>query len=134
MNSLSQPYQKPPTHHQTVNKEQYQHRSSVLRKHLTIYISKKHIFYVKPIMITIKERLQSNLLISFKQFRTLIKYLKNDMKTFTEQQLIDFFSVLIYNYPTVDEDTYLETYHIEEFYERYPNKRPPMTLDEFMIY
>ena len=28
------------------------------------------------------------------------------MKTFTEQQLIDFFSVLIYNYPTVDEDTY----------------------------
>ena len=131
MNSLSQPYQKPPTPHQPINEEQYRHRSSVLQKYLTIYIYKKHITYMKPIMVTIKERLQQNLLISFKQFKTLIKYLRNDMKTFTEQQLIDFFSVLIYNYPTVDEDTYLETYHIEDFYELYPNKRPPMTLDEF---
>ena len=114
-----------------VNTDQYQHRKSVLRKYLNIYINKKHITHMKPIMISINERLQSNLCISFKQFRTLIKYLKNDMTDHTPIQLIQFFSPLIYDTTTTDDHSYFETYYPQMYYDIFPKERPKGTLEEF---
>ena len=113
--------------------DQYKHRKSVLTKYLNIYINKKHITVMKPIMKSIKQRLIDNLCISEKQFRTLIKYLRNDMKDHTDQQLIEFFSPLIYNIRTVDDDDYYSEYFPQLYYSIYPSKHPSLgTLDEFL--
>lgn len=112
-------------------KDEYQHRNSILRKYLSIYINKEHITVMKPIMRSIKERLDKNLSISIKQFKTLIKYLKNDMKDHTELQLIQFFSPLIYDYDSVDNHTYYETYFPNLYYKWFPSEQPTPTLEEF---
>ena len=113
------------------NSDLFKHRKSLLHNHLNIYISKKHITVMKPIMITIRQRIKTNNQISEKQFGTLIEYLKNDFKTFTTQQLWDFFSPLIYQYQTIDEDKYLSKYHPIE-YQQMIEQNEPSTLENFM--
>lgn len=113
------------------NSDLFKHRKSLLHKYLNIYISKSHITVMKPIMIIIQQRIKTNNQISEKQFGTLIKYLKNDFKTFTTQQLWDFFSPLIYQYQTIDEDKYLSKYHPIEYQQMIEQNEPP-TLENFM--
>ena len=115
----------------TINSDLFKHRKSLLHKYLNIYISKSHITVMKPIMKTIQQRIKNDNQISPKQFETLIKYLKNDFKTFTIQQLWDFFSPLIYSYPTTDEDKYLSKYHPIE-YQQMLKQNEPSTLENFM--
>lgn len=86
---------------------------------------------MKPIMKSILLTIKSNNQISPKQFETLIKYLKNDFKNFTTKQLWDFFSPLIYQYETIDEDKYLSTYHPIE-YKELMKQNEPSTLENFM--
>ena len=114
-----------------INSHLFQHRKSLLHKYLTIYINKKHITIMKPIMRTILSRINSNKQISQKQFQTLVSYLKNDFKSYSIQQLWDFFSPLIYQIQTIDDDKYLSKYHPIEYQQMLKHTEPP-NLENFM--
>ena len=114
-----------------MNSDFYHHRNSLLNKCLTIYITKRHITIMRPIIESIHDRIKSNNQISPKQFGVLVSYLKNDFKNFTDKQLWDFFSPLIYNYPTTDDDKYMCIYHPTE-YQQMLEKNSPPTLEKFM--
>lgn len=116
-------FQKYPNHHP--------HRTNKLIHLLNIYNGKTHI-KMKPIMISIKNRLLNNHPISKRQLEVLIPYLKNDLKH-PNKQIYDLFSVCIYDIPSVSDEEYLSTYYPQIYKEYEEQTSTESTLEPHFV-
>ncbi len=87
---------------------------------------------MKPIMKSIYERLKNNQPISKRQLEVIIPYLKNDLKDYSIQQIIDEFSVCIYNHPSMSDYDYLDKYY-PHIIEEIEYKNSPSTLEPHFV-
>lgn len=114
------------------NPQNNPHRTNKLIQLVRTYTCKKHI-KMKPIMNSILDRLMKDQPISKRQLEVIVPYLQNDLKNHTVEQIYDWFSVCIYNYPTVSDDEYLQKYY-PHIIEDQIRLKTPNTLEPFLQY
>ena len=86
------------------------HRTNKLIHLVRMYLTKKHI-QMKPIMKMIYDHLMNDQPISQRQLEVIIPYLLNDLKNYTTEQIIDEFSVCLYNSSSISDEDYLSKYY-----------------------
>lgn len=107
------------------------HRTNKLIHLVRMYLTKKHI-QMKPIMKTIYDRLMTDQPISKRQLEVIIPYLLNDLKNHTTEQIIDEFSVCLYNSSSMSDEDYLSKYY-PHIIEEHLKKTEPNTLEPFFV-
>jgi len=88
-------------------------------------------------MKTIHNRLMNNKPISFRQLEVIIPYLQNDLKdtdhkSYSKTQIIELFSVCLYDHHHTTDEDYLFEYYPHIYDELYETKTPS-TLEKFMV-